>query len=219
MSNTLPGAQASGPRGSKERVGDPRPEGVAAPHAHPGARASGPRLHTAGETPAPQKRGAEEVVIRPAVVRDVPAMAELINSFAASGQMLPRSQHSLYQNIRDFVVVEPASGGDSPPIIACGALHVVWGDIAEVRSLAVAKEWGGRGVGRRLVEALLEEARRLGLPRVFALTYQEAFFGRMGFEVVPHDSLPHKIWGDCLDCPKFPNCDEIAMAIDLEPIP
>jgi amino-acid N-acetyltransferase len=205
---------------------------------HPGARASGPRLYAAGETPAPQKKGAGEVVIRPAVVRDVPAMAELINSFAASGQMLPRSQHSLYQNIRDFVVVEPAaqdksaghflkcpaleegggpaSSASSPPIIACGALHVVWGDIAEVRSLAVAKEWGGRGVGRRLVAALLEEARRLGLPKVFALTYQEGFFGHMGFARVPHDSLPHKIWGDCLDCPKFPNCDEIAMAIDLE---
>ncbi|MBC7234841.1 MAG: N-acetyltransferase [Chloroflexi bacterium] len=160
----------------------------------------------------PETTRTTEPIIRPAVVRDVPAMAEIINAFAATGQMLPRSQHSLYQNIRDFMVAVHEG-----KVVACGALHVVWGDIGEIRSLAVSSEWGRRGVGSRLVSALLEEARRLGLPRVFALTYQQAFFQKLGFQVVPRDSLPHKIWGDCLDCPKFPNCDEIAMIVELTP--
>lgn len=154
---------------------------------------------------------ANHIVIRRAVVADVPQMAEIINSFAAEGHMLPRSQHSLYQNIRDFVVT---TSGET--VIGCGALHVVWGDIAEVRSLAIVRDWHGKGVGRRIVEALLVEAHTLGLPRVFTLTYQPGFFDRFRFHVVPHESLPHKIWGDCLDCPKFPNCDEIAMLLDLD---
>ncbi len=165
------------------------------------------------------------LIIRPAIVQDVPTMAEIVNSFASTGQMLPRSQHSLYQNIRDFYVVETAPrhgpegrGAETAldaKIIACGALHVVWADMGEIRSLAVAKGWERQGVGRWLVETLMVEARRLGLPRVFALTYQQGFFAKLGFQVVPRDSLPHKIWGDCLDCPKFPNCDEIAMALDI----
>ena len=138
-------------------------------------------------------------------------MAAIINQYASDGQMLPRSQHSLYNNIRDFYVAIHDGA-----VIGCGALHVVWADIGEVRSLAVARDWSGQGLGRRMVEALLEEARRLELPRVFALTYQQAFFERMDFHVVSRDSLPHKIWGDCLDCPKFPNCDEIAMIRDLD---
>jgi len=85
-----------------------------------------------------------------------------------------------------------------------------------VRSLAIKAEWKGRGVGRLIVENLLEQARTLGLPRVFALTYQDGFFERAGFRAVPHEMLPHKIWGDCLNCPKYPNCDEIAMMLDLD---
>lgn len=149
-------------------------------------------------------------VIRPAMVGDVPAMAEIINGFAAKQIMLPRSQFQFYQHVRDFCVIEHEG-----EIIGCGALQFVWSDMAEIRSLAVKPEWQGRGLGRRLVECLLKEARAHGIPRVFCLTYQDAFFARMGFHVIPRESLPHKIWGDCLNCPKYPNCDEIAMLSNL----
>ena len=153
----------------------------------------------------------DETMAKKAGVEDVPAMADLINYFADKELMLPRSQHQIYQYLRDFVVVK---GDDT--LVGCGALHVVWGDLGEVRSLAVKEDWHGQGVGRCIVEALLKEARDLGLPRVFTLTYQQEFFERLGFHVVPRESLPHKIWGDCLNCPKFPNCDEIAMILDFE---
>ena len=150
-------------------------------------------------------------IIRKALVKDVPAMAELINGFAAQAVMLPRSHYQFYQHIRDFSVVEHEAR-----IIACGALQVIWEDQAEVRSLAVVSEWQGHGIGRALLRVLLDEARALGIPSVFALTYRDGFFARMGFGVIPHQSLPHKIWGDCLNCPKFPNCDEIAMRIEFD---
>jgi amino-acid N-acetyltransferase len=151
------------------------------------------------------------VQIRTAVIADVPLMTGIINKYAAGGIMLPRSQHQVFQFLRDFVVAEVAG-----EVIGCGALHIVWADLAELRSLAVKEEWTGRGVGRLIVENLLGQARELGLPRVFALTYQEGFFGHLGFQMVAHEALPHKIWGDCLNCPKYPNCDEIAMVLDLD---
>ena len=155
---------------------------------------------------------ADTMAVRRAMVRDVPAMAGLINHFAEKGEMLARSQHQLYQTVRDFWVITVAG-----QLVACGALHVVWEDIGEVRSLAVTEAWQGKGLGRRLVASLLDEARALGLPRVFSLTYRRDFFERMGFRITLHESLPHKIWADCLNCLKFPNCDEIAMIIDLNP--
>jgi amino-acid N-acetyltransferase len=151
-----------------------------------------------------------QVVIRKATVRDVPTMARIINGYASQGQMLPKSHHQLYQDIRDFVV---ATSGEE--IVGCGALHVVWEDLAEIRSLAVVEPWQGKDVGRLMVQRLLDEARSLGLPQVFALTYHQGFFERLGFGVVPRESLPHKIWGDCLNCVKFPNCDEIALVLNL----
>lgn len=150
------------------------------------------------------------VVLRKPTVRDVPEMARIINTYASQGKMLPRSHHRLYGDLRSFTVATVEGR-----VVGCGGLHVTWEDLAEVRSLAVEPEWVGRGVGRRLVERLLEEARALGVPRVFALTYQQAFFARLGFSVVQRETLPHKIWGECLDCPKFQNCDEIAMMIEL----
>ena len=151
------------------------------------------------------------IAVRQAVIRDVPAMAGIINQFAATGEMLARSHHQLYQFVRDFAVISVEG-----EVIGCGALHVVWEDIGEIRSLAVVEGWHGMGLGRRLVQSLLSDARDLGLPKVFALTYKQGFFQHMGFHLVPHELLPHKIWADCLNCPKFPNCDEIAMMIDLE---
>jgi len=138
-------------------------------------------------------------------------MATLINGFATQQLMLPRSHYQIYGSLRDFRVA--VADGE---VVGCGALQVVWADLAEIRSLAIAEAHQRQGLGRRLVEALLEDARLLGLPRVFCLTYQVDFFREMGFHVIPRESLPHKIWGDCLNCPKFPNCDETAMSIDIE---
>jgi amino-acid N-acetyltransferase len=151
------------------------------------------------------------VTIRPASVADGQAIYELVNMYARQGVMLPLSQSAVYQAIRDFVVAE----GEGQ-VLGCGALQITWRDLGEVRSLAVADGWQGQGIGRRVVRELLQEARALGLPRVFALTYQRSFFLRLGFQPVDKETLPQKIWADCVDCVKFPNCDEEAMIIQLE---
>jgi amino-acid N-acetyltransferase len=153
---------------------------------------------------------AEKSELRKARVGDVPQMADLINGYAAQGEMLPKSLNKIYQSLRDFVVVE--EGGQ---IVGCGALHIVWDDLAEIRSLAVVEERWGNGLGHQMVTCLLEEARQLGLPTVFALTYREEFFKKLGFQVVDKDTLPRKIWVDCIDCLKFPHCDETAMVLHL----
>jgi len=153
----------------------------------------------------------EAVSIRAATVHDVPRMAAIINGFAAKGIMLPRSHYQFYQHIQQFIVAE-AEG----EVIGCGALSVVWDDLAEIRSVAVDEAWQGRGVGRLIVESLLQQAVALGLPSVFTLTYRPDYFARFGFGRVPNETLPHKIWGDCLNCPKYPNCDEVAMRLELE---
>ena len=153
---------------------------------------------------------AKNSTLRKAKVSDVSQMADLINSYAAQGEMLPKSLNQIYQSLRDFVVVE-----ESGQIVGCGALHIVWDDLAEIRSLAVVEERWGNGLGRQMVTCLLEEARQLGLPTVFALTYREEFFTKMGFQVVDKDTLPRKIWVDCIDCLKFPHCDETAVVLHL----
>jgi amino-acid N-acetyltransferase len=152
-------------------------------------------------------------VIRKARLRDVPAVHRLVNTFAERGQMLALSLSEIYDNVRDFSVAAPE--GDADTVVGCCVLHVVWEDLAEVRSLAVAESVQGRGVGRQLVGACLDEARALGVPRVFALTYVPAFFGALGFRPVDKAELPHKVWADCIKCPKFPHCDEVAVALDF----
>ena len=145
-------------------------------------------------------------VVRKAQVNDVPAIAELINRHAQNGLMLPRPLSWLYDTIRDYVVVE-CDG----VIVGGGALHVMWSDLAEIRAVAIKDEYMGKGLGRSVVEALVEEAEDLGIERVFVLTYRENFFRRLGFRIIDKAELPHKIWSDCLNCVHFPNCDEIAM--------
>lgn len=154
----------------------------------------------------------DTIIVRKAHIDDVPAMAELINSYGRQGIMLARSRHQLYQFIRDFVVAE----NDQGRIIGCGALSIVWSDLCEIRSLAVQDGWLGKGVGGLMVRALAREAQQLGVSRVFALTYRVGFFEHLGFHQVPHAELPHKIWGDCLNCPKYPNCDEVALMMQLD---
>jgi amino-acid N-acetyltransferase len=149
------------------------------------------------------------VVVRRATLSDVEDMHQLINHFAGLGLMLPKPRSQLYQNIRDFFVAD--KGGQ---FAGCAALHVIWKDLGEIRSLAVAEPFQKNGVGRRLAVAALQDATELKLPRVFALTYQSEFFERLGFIEVDKASMPQKVWGECMDCPKFPNCDEVAMILN-----
>lgn len=144
--------------------------------------------------------------MRKARVTDVPVIADIINRHAKNGLMLPRPLSRIYDNIRDYMVVENDGG-----IVGCGALHVMWSDLAEIRAVAIKDEFIGRGFGRPLVETLLEEAKSLGIEKVFVLTYQDAFFGHFGFSPIDKSELPHKIWSECVNCVHFPNCNEIAM--------
>ena len=149
------------------------------------------------------------ISIRRAGVGDVPSIGRLINGFAEQGKMLFRSHAELYETVRDFVVAEEAAAAGK--IVGACALEVIWSDLAEVRSLAVAAGNQGKGFGGRMVEAVIEEARVLGIQRVFALTYEQRFFERLGFGVVDKGALPLKVWSECIKCPKRDGCDEIAM--------
>lgn len=171
-----------------------------------------------------------DILVRRASLADVEQMHALINHYARQGWMLAKSRHNLYQNIRDFYVAEKyiraekhvsaekqadSNHESTAEFAGCAALHVLWMDLGEIRSLAVEERFQKDGVGRVLIEAVLRDATALKLPRVVALTYQRTFFERMGFvEVVDKSTLPQKVWGECIDCPKFPNCDEIAMVAD-----
>jgi amino-acid N-acetyltransferase len=148
--------------------------------------------------------------VRRARVSDAAEIQRLITAFADRDEMLHRSLGEIYENIRDFYVVE-----EEGRTVGCGALHVCWSHLAEVKSLAVEESCQGRGYGRQLVQACIEEARELGLKTVFALTYRPEFFARLGFRVVDKATLPHKVWNECIRCPKFPSCGEIAVVYDL----
>lgn len=151
--------------------------------------------------------------IRKAVINDVHSIHDILNHYAEDNLMLPRSLSALYDHLRDYVVLVEDSQGHQ--IMGVCGLGICWEDLAEIRSLAVIEGQQGRGAGTRLVEKCLEEARDLGLKRVFVLTYVPEFFNKIGFKEVEKSALPHKIWADCLNCPKFPDCDETALMIDL----
>ena len=146
-------------------------------------------------------------MIRKARLDDVSAIHQLINEFAEQGQMLFRAPAELYEHLRDFFVCE-----QDGRIVGCCALEIMWRDLAEIKSLSVDSDHQTRGVGRQLVQAALDEAVELGLHRVFALTRSVGFFERLGFAVIDRDSLPHKIWDDCLRCTRRDDCDEVAVA-------
>ncbi|MBP5738102.1 MAG: N-acetyltransferase, partial [Abditibacteriota bacterium] len=150
------------------------------------------------------------VVIRKAKVDDIPDIQRIINSFAAKDEMLPRSLNALYEDIRDFYVLE-----ENGKIVGCCALHICWSDLAEIQSLAVTEEAQGKGYGKLITERCIENAKEMGVPRVFALTYVDGFFKRLGFGKIENSKLPQKIWSDCINCPKFPDCNEIAVVKDL----
>lgn len=150
--------------------------------------------------------------IRKARVDDVKAIHGLLTHFGNKGLLLPRPYNELYSRLRELFVVSPLDPGG---IKGCCALSIVWEDWAEIRSLAIDSEMHGQGWGKRLVEACLSEALTLGIYRIFTLTTTPAFFGKVGFKEVDKNILPQKIWSDCLNCPKFPDCDEIAMLMEL----
>ncbi|MDP2157321.1 MAG: N-acetyltransferase [Nitrospirota bacterium] len=148
--------------------------------------------------------------IRKAHISDIKEIQKLVNEFARKEQMIPRSLNELYENLRDFVVAE-----EEKKIVGVCALHILWDDLAEVRSLAVKKEFHEMGIGRKMVKCCLKEATELGIKRVFVLTYQPDFFRKLEFKDTDKAELPQKIWGDCIRCPKFPECDENALIRNL----
>ena len=152
-------------------------------------------------------------MIRKATIADVKFMQQLINQYADLGQLLPRALNEFYEHLRDFHVYE-----DDGSLVGVCALHISWDGLAEIRSLAVRKDKMHQGIGTALVRHSLAEAVELRVERVFALTYQGGFFKKLGFADVDKKELPHKIWTDCLSCVKFPNCDESALIISVNPM-
>ncbi|MFZ5814704.1 MAG: N-acetyltransferase [Bacillota bacterium] len=153
------------------------------------------------------------MLYRKATMADIPAVHQLVNDYANEGLMLRRPIMMLYEAVRDFVVAVDEDG----QVVGVGGLHIMWQDLAEIRSLAVKPGLTQKGVGRGIVEFLVEEARTLGLKRVFALTYQQGFFEKCGFSVIQKETLPQKVWKECVYCDKFHCCDEIAMIRWLVP--
>ncbi|MBI5306845.1 MAG: N-acetyltransferase [Planctomycetes bacterium] len=149
-------------------------------------------------------------MLRKATIDDVEKIYKLINDFAAKDVMLPRSLSELYENIRDFFVFVQDN-----TVVGCSALHIFWKDLAEIKSLAVMKSFQGKGIGKKLANACIREARKLGIAKMFVLTYVPEFFEKCGFHRVEKETLPHKIWSECVKCHKFPDCGEIPLTYEL----
>jgi amino-acid N-acetyltransferase len=147
-----------------------------------------------------------DIKVDKAKVSDATAMHQMISHFADKGEMLPRALSEIYEDIRDYFVVRKGS-----QVIGCAALHVTWVDLAEIRSLAVNEKDQNQSIGSLLTQACLEEAKELGIPRVFCLVRKPAFFERHSFQLIDKTELPQKVWAECYRCPKFPNCDEVAL--------
>ncbi|WP_372632410.1 N-acetyltransferase [Cohnella sp.] len=152
------------------------------------------------------------VLCRPAIPEDVEGLYELIQGYAAKGIMLPRSREALSRNIDTFIVAQ-----DGEQLIGCGSLCRLGSDLVEIRSLGIADGFKGQGIGSKLVDALIEEAKLQGIPKVMALTYEAAFFQKNGFRIVDKEIFPEKVWTDCVNCPKQQCCDEIAVVRIIEP--
>ncbi|MCM8791722.1 MAG: N-acetyltransferase [Candidatus Omnitrophica bacterium] len=145
-------------------------------------------------------------MIRKPKLKDVQSIYNLISNFAKQNFMLARSLNEIYENLRDFWVYELEK-----KIIGCCALHISWENFAEIKSLAVEKRFQNKKIGTALVEACIQEAKHLGIRNIFVLTYIPTYFSKFGFKKIKHEKLPHKIWFECIRCPKFPYCKEVAM--------
>jgi len=150
--------------------------------------------------------------IEKAKISDAEQIHELVNKYAERGEMLPRALSEIYQNLRDYHVVR-----EDDQVLACAALHISWDDMAEIRSLAVSEDKQYQGLGGKVVEACIAEAKEIDIPVLFCLTYKPAFFEKLGFRLVDKAELPRKVWNECFHCPKFPDCDENAMIYRLRP--
>jgi len=151
------------------------------------------------------------MLYRKARISDVETIHALITHYAGEGLMLARPRGMLYEFIRDLTVAEVDGR-----VVAAGALHILWEDLAEIRALTVAPDYKKKGIGKGLVSTFIKEAWELGIPKVFSLTYQPGFFAKCGFSTVSKDVLPHKVWKECIECPKFPNCDESAVLFNID---
>ncbi len=150
-------------------------------------------------------------VVRPAAIGDVPTIHHLLEIYAAKGNLLPRTLSEIYRHLRDFFVIDIEG-----KVVACAALEIFTDDLGEVRSLVVDEAHERQGLGRRLVERVADEARTIGLKRLMALTYVPPFFHKLGFKTVAMDTLPEKVWGVCVKCYKYNNCDETAVLKELK---
>ena len=148
--------------------------------------------------------------LRKAVLTDIEGIYDLVSYYAERKLILPRSRHSIFETLRDFTVAEQDGA-----LIGTGALTLAWDGLAEIRALTVLPEHIRRGVGRKLVETFRAEALQLGICNLFVLTYNPRFFAASGFKEISKEALPHKVWRDCINCGKFPDCDETAMVMDL----
>jgi len=155
----------------------------------------------------------KSTLVRKARLADVPGMHRIINHYAEEQRMLPKTELQLYENLRDYSIVTDRESRES--VLACGALHLYWENLAEIRAIAVDPDMVHHHLGTSLVESLLDEAQMWGIQRVFVFTYEPKFFGRFGFTRVEHRALPLKVYNECFHCPKFNMCDEIAMVLDL----
>ena len=152
------------------------------------------------------------MIYRKATFNDIEQIFQIVNDYASDGVMLARSRNTLYETLRDMVVAEDEQG----TIVGVGGLHILWDRLAEIRTMAVSPRLTRRGIGAEIVKRLLEEGRKIGVTKFFTLTYKPGFFQTLGFHTVTKETLPPKVWKDCIDCPKFPNCDAIALIREEE---
>lgn len=150
------------------------------------------------------------MLYRHATFADVEGIYNLVMNYANDGIMLARSRNTLYETLRDMIVAVDETGD----VKGVGALHIIWAELAEVRTMAVDPTVTRHGIGAAIVRRLLAEGRKLGVKKFFTLTYKPGFFQTLGFVTITKNELPHKVWKDCIECPKFPDCDEIAMVRD-----
>jgi len=152
----------------------------------------------------------KKIKIRKAVLKDANKIKKIVDNFASKGQMLSVSFNYIYEKLRDFWIIE-----ENGKIVGCGSLKIIWKDLGEIRSLAITPSKQKKGYGKRLVKKIFQEGKKIGIKKIFVLTYVPEFFEKFGFIRIPKSKLPHKIWFDCINCPKFPKCDEVALIKNL----
>ena len=164
-----------------------------------------------------------KVVLRKALMCDVKSLYSLFSEYSKAGEMLPRSLSDIYEHLRDFYIAEienedeesAGAPGHTPDVIGACALTIVWENLAEIRSLAVKRPYTRKLIGTELIKKCIEEAKFFKITNLFALTYKPQFFQKSGFKIIDKSELPHKIWSDCINCVKFPDCDETAVMLKL----